>query len=166
MLKPPLVIMTPGDGAVCPATIRSGCVTKRSDANEIRPDTSKTHTRGYDCTTQSRKVPAPLSAKEVTLSTLKSFCVVCVGTAVAVATVGTAVKVAVGVAVAGTGVHVAVGAGVKVDVAVHVGVPVGVQVGVHVGVGVCVDVGVDVTGTCVGVGVDPPAPASEVKENI
>jgi hypothetical protein len=112
MLKPPFVIMIPGEGAICPATIRSGCVTKRSVANEILPDTSKTHTLGNDCTTQSRKVPAPLSAKEVTLSTLKSFCVVCVGTAVAVGIVGTGVKVAVTVAVAGRGVHVAVGAAV------------------------------------------------------
>ena len=136
MLNPPFVIIIPGDGAVWPATMRSGWVTRRSDANVIRPDTSKTHTLGNPCTTQSRKLPAPLSAKVVTLSTLKSFCAVCVGTAVGVATVGTAVKVAVGVAVGGTGVHVAVG--MAVGVAVHVGDLVGVHVGVQVGVAVLV----------------------------
>lgn len=165
MLKPPFVIIIPGDGAVCPATTRSGCVTRRSDASEIRPDTSNTHTLGNVCTTQSRNVPAPLSAKEVTLSTLKSFCADAVGVAVGVETVGIAVKVGVAVAVGGTTVGVLVGLGVGVSVGItSVGVNVGVLVDVLVGVGVFVHVGVAVGGTGVAVGVAPPEPASLVNE--
>ena len=106
-----------------------------------RPETSNTQTRGTGCWIQSRSVPSPVSASDVTFITL--YIVDALGVPVpldvAVATcvgVGaTAVAVALTVDVLA---GVCVGLLVEVGVIVDVAVTVGVEVLVYVNVGVAV----------------------------
>lgn len=183
-MKPPLVIRIPGDGAVCPAIIRSGSDTTRSELNVILPETSNTHTRGVARATHARRVPEPESASEVTFTTL--YCLTSTDAAVGVTagvavTLGEGVAEAVGarvlVAVAGIVVGVLVRVGTGVDIAITRGVlvavgiigtdvlvAVGVEVRVAVGVEVCVAVAVG--GNGVGDATAPLGAESLVNENI
>ena len=59
--------VTPGEGAVCPATVMKGVVTSMGDVNAIVPLTSNTTKRGPLAVIAARRNPGPESFRLVTL---------------------------------------------------------------------------------------------------
>ena len=66
---PKFLTVTPGDGAVCPASVTQGSLTMMSSCRSMLPLVSKTITRGRSDSSAARSDPVPSSFRVVTVST-------------------------------------------------------------------------------------------------